>query len=108
VDAQTKNANMDIQWAFKKGDLVKIRIYNDPNSMHPMQHPIHFHGQRFIVATKDGKTVTNQVWKDTVLIPSGSTYDIILEASNPGEWMGHCHISEHLEASMMLGFKVEE
>ena len=108
VDTQTKKANMDIQWKFKKGDLVKIRIYNDPSSMHPMQHPIHFHGQRFIVATKDGKALTNQVWKDTVLIPSGSTYDLILEASNPGEWMGHCHISEHLEASMMLGFSVAE
>ncbi|HIP21744.1 MAG TPA: hypothetical protein EYG72_02215 [Candidatus Pacebacteria bacterium] len=45
---------MDINWTFNKGEFVKIEIYNDPNSMHPMQHPIHFHGQRFVVLTTDG------------------------------------------------------
>ena len=30
----------------KVGDKIKIKIFNDPTSMHPMQHPIHLHGQR--------------------------------------------------------------
>jgi FtsP/CotA-like multicopper oxidase with cupredoxin domain len=26
---------------------------------------------------------------------------LLIDASNPGEWMLHCHIAEHLEAGMM-------
>ena len=107
VDEATDQANMDIDWKFKVGDKVKIRITNDPNSMHPMQHPIHFHGQRFLVLDQSGVPQTNLVWKDTVLVPSGQYVDILLDASNPGTWMAHCHIAEHLEAGMMMKFKVE-
>ena len=107
IDQETGKENMDIDWSFKLGEPVKIRIFNDPNSMHPMQHPIHFHGQRFLVVARDGVQQTNLVWKDTALVPSGQTVDILLDPSNPGEWMAHCHISEHLEAGMMFGFKVQ-
>ena len=114
-DQNTGKENMDIDWVFKRSSTslttgnepVKIRIFNDPNSMHPMQHPIHFHGQRFLVVARDGVKQTNLVWKDTVLVKSGETVDIILDPSNPGLWMAHCHISEHLEAGMMFSFKVE-
>jgi FtsP/CotA-like multicopper oxidase with cupredoxin domain len=74
--------------------------------MHPMQHPIHFHGQRFVVAAVDGVPSANLVWKDTTLVPAGSRVDLILESSNPGNWMAHCHISEHMEANMMFKFSV--
>lgn len=108
VDQDTGRKSMNIDdWIFKKGAPVKIRIENDPKSMHPMQHPIHFHGQRFLVVARDGVQQTNLVWKDTVLVKSGETVDIILDPSNPGEWMAHCHISEHLAAGMMFSFKVE-
>ena len=102
-----KNKNMDIDLDFKVGDKVKIRLFNDPNSKHPMQHPIHFHGQRFLVLEKDGVKSDNLVWKDTVLVPVGSSVDILLDVTNPGEWMAHCHIAEHLEAGMMMSFNVE-
>ena len=108
VDEATGKENMDVKWLLKKGSYVKIRLFNDPKSMHPMQHPIHFHGQRFLVSSINGKVPANLGWKDTVLIPSGSTYEILLEASNPGSWMAHCHISEHMEAGMMFGFDVAE
>ena len=106
-DQDTGKENMDIDWSFKRGEPVKIRIFNDPKSMHPMQHPIHFHGQRFLVVDRDGVRQTNLVWKDTTLVKAGETVDIILDPSNPGTWMAHCHISEHLEAGMMLSFRVE-
>lgn len=105
-DTQTGKENMDILWKFKKGELVKISIFNDPNSMHPMQHPIHFHGQRFAVLSIDGVPNENLQWKDTTMIASGRTVDILLDASNEGNWMAHCHIAEHLSASMMLHFTV--
>lgn len=107
VDRDTGLENMDIDWSFTRGEPVKIRIFNDPNSMHPMQHPMHFHGQRFLVLERNGKKETNLVWKDTVLIPSGETVDILLDTSNPGTWMAHCHIAEHLEAGMMMSFTVK-
>ncbi len=106
-DEDTGKENMDINWRFKVGDKIKIKITNDPKSMHPMQHPIHFHGQRFLVLSVNGKPNDNLVWKDTVLIPNGDTIEILVDMTNPGEWMAHCHIAEHLEASMVFGFKVE-
>lgn len=106
VDQDTGKENMDIDWIFKKDEPVKIRIFNDPKSMHPMQHPIHFHGQRFLVVARNGVKQTNLVWKDTALVKSGETVDIILDTSNPGVWMAHCHISEHLEAGMMMKFTI--
>lgn len=107
TDATTGKSNSDIDWTLKLGQPVKIEIYNDPNSPHPMQHPIHFHGQRFLVLSTNGVKQTNLVWKDTVLVPAGATVDILLDPSNPGTWMAHCHISEHLQAGMMFTYKVQ-
>jgi len=106
VDQDTGKQDMDIDWTFTRAEPVKIRIENPADSMHPMQHPIHFHGQRFLVVTREGVPQTNLVWKDTVLVKAGETVEIILDTSNPGVWMAHCHIAEHLEAGMMMQFEV--
>lgn len=106
-DAQSNKENMGIDWRFKRGDVVKIRITNDGQSMHPMSHPIHFHGQRFLVVARNGRAETNLVWRDVVILPVGTNADILLEATNPGKWMAHCHIAEHLEAGMHMVFVVE-
>lgn len=108
LDEDTGKKNMEIDWNFKVGDRVKIRISNDSDSMHPMQHPIHIHGQRFLVLSRNGKPNDNLVWKDTVFILSGDTVELLVDISNPGEWMAHCHIAEHLEAGMMFHFKVQD
>ncbi|MEK7509086.1 MAG: multicopper oxidase family protein [Patescibacteria group bacterium] len=107
VDQDTGKRDMGIDWTFARSKLVKIRIFNDPKSAHPMQHPIHFHGQRFLVVARDGAAQTNLVWKDTVMVKAGETVDIVLDTSNPGTWMAHCHIAEHLEAGMMMKFTVQ-
>ena len=108
IDDTTGKSWMDIDREFVQGDVVKIRIFNDPDSVHPMQHPIHFHGQRFLVIDKNGVENTNLVWKDTVLVPTGEYVDIMLDTSNPGKRMTHCHIAEHLTAWMMMNFTVME
>ncbi len=105
-DLQTKKENMDIVWNFKKGDVVKVRMTNDGRSMHPMSHPIHFHGQRLLIVARNGMPEDNLVWRDTILLPVGQTVDLLVEATNPGKWMAHCHIAEHLEAGMMMVFNV--
>ena len=105
-DPDTGRENMDIAWHFETGSVVKISIHNDPTSMHPMNHPIHFHGQRFLVLSRDGVPSDDLAWKDTVLVPVGSTVVILMDASNPGTWLAHCHIAEHLETGMKMTFTV--
>jgi FtsP/CotA-like multicopper oxidase with cupredoxin domain len=106
VDQDTKRENMEIDWQFNKGDMVKINIFNDDRSIHPMQHPIHIHGQRFLVVSINGVPNINLVWKDTVLVQTGDTVELLVQMDNPGDWMVHCHIPEHMEAGMMSKFKV--
>ena len=106
-DPATGKENMDIGWRFRAGEVVKLRLANERKSFHAMQHPIHIHGQRFLVLSVNGVPNDNLVWKDTVLLPAGATADILVEMSNPGRWMLHCHIAEHLSADMMLAFIVE-
>jgi FtsP/CotA-like multicopper oxidase with cupredoxin domain len=106
-DEATGKENMDIDWHVKQGSTPVIRIINDPMSFHPMQHPIHLHGQRMLVISRDGVPTKNLVWKDTVIIPVGSTVDLLIDASNPGAWMMHCHIAEHLESGMMTVLHVD-
>ena len=106
-DPRTGAENTDIDWRFAVGDVVKVRVTNDRSAFHAMQHPLHIHGQRFLVLEQNGVTNENMVWKDTVLLPTGSTTDILLELSNPGQWMVHCHIAEHLESGMKFVFDVE-
>jgi FtsP/CotA-like multicopper oxidase with cupredoxin domain len=97
---------MDIKWRFALGDVVKIRIHNDPTTIHPMNHPVHVHGQRYLVVDTDGVRNPNMVWKDTSIVPVASTVDILVDMSNPGDWMLHCHIAEHLHSGMMFAFNV--
>ena len=105
-EPDTRRENMDIEWEFTQGDVVKIRLFNDPNSLHPMSHPVHLHGQRMLVLERNGVRTRNLVWKDTAVIPVGATVDLLVEMSNPCRWMLHCHIAEHLEAGMMMAFTV--
>ncbi len=105
-EPSTQRENMDIEWAFQQGDVVKIRLFNDPKSFHPMAHPVHLHGQRLLVLERNGVRTRNLVWKDTVMIPVGTTVDLLVELTNPGDWMLHCHIAEHLQAGMMMKFSV--
>ena len=108
VDQATGAAGHDIAWRFTVGDQVKIRLVNTMDSDHPMHHPFHIHGAgRFLVLSRDGAPEPNLVWKDTVLIPTGQTVDILLDVTNPGLWMAHCHIAEHMHAGMMFSFTVD-
>jgi len=109
IDRDTDKANADIDWRFRVGDQVKIRLLNELAGDHPMHHPFHVHGAgRFLVLSRDGVVEDNLVWKDTVLVRTGETVDILLDVNNPGRWMAHCHIAEHHESGMMFSFDVTE
>ncbi|HKH31171.1 MAG TPA: multicopper oxidase domain-containing protein [Gaiellaceae bacterium] len=109
VDRETGAENAGIDWRFRVGDHVKIRLVNEMDSDHPMPHPFHVHGAgRFLILCRDGVDETNLVWKDTVLVRTGETVDILLDVTNPGTWMAHCHIAEHHESGMMFSFTVDD
>ena len=109
IDRDTDAENAAIDWRFAVGDQVKIRLLNEMAGDHPMHHPFHVHGAgRFLVLSRDGVDEPNLVWKDTVLVRAGETVDILLDVTNPGLWMAHCHIAEHHESGMMFSFEVTE
>jgi FtsP/CotA-like multicopper oxidase with cupredoxin domain len=109
VDVETGHENWTIDWAFRVGDQVKIRLVNGMDQDHPMHHPFHIHGAgRFLVLSRDGVVEPNLVWKDTVLVRAGETVDIVLDVTNPGLWMAHCHIAEHNQSGMMFSFPVAD
>jgi FtsP/CotA-like multicopper oxidase with cupredoxin domain len=108
VDRETGAENAQVDWTFRVGDQVKLRLVNEMDSDHPMPHPFHVHGAgRFLILARDEVVEPNLVWKDTVLVRTGETVDILLEVTNPGRWMAHCHIAEHHESGMMFSFNVE-
>ena len=107
IDRTTGAAPNATDWRFTVGDRVKIRLVNEMDSDHPMHHPFHLHGAgRFLVLARDGVPEPNLVWKDTVLVRTGQTVDILFDVTNPGLWMAHCHIPEHMASGMMFTFEV--
>jgi FtsP/CotA-like multicopper oxidase with cupredoxin domain/copper chaperone CopZ len=108
LDRTAGHDGLPVNWRFTAGQRVKIRLVNEMDSDHPMHHPFHIHGAgRFLVLARDGVPEANLVWKDTVLIPTGQTVDILLDVTNPGLWMAHCHIAEHMHSGMMFSFTVD-
>jgi FtsP/CotA-like multicopper oxidase with cupredoxin domain len=98
IDRETGAENAAIDWRFRVGDKVKIRLLNEMAGDHPMHHPFHVHGAgRFLILSRDEVVEPNLVWKDTVLV-----------VTNTGLWMAHCHIAEHHESGMMFSFEVTE
>jgi FtsP/CotA-like multicopper oxidase with cupredoxin domain len=108
LDRTEGRDGLPVDWHFTAGQRVKIRLVNEMDSDHPMHHPFHIHGAgRFLVLSREGGPEANLVWKDTVLIPTGQTVDLLLDVTNPGLWMAHCHIAEHMHSGMMFSFTVD-
>jgi FtsP/CotA-like multicopper oxidase with cupredoxin domain len=64
VDRETGAENAAIDWQFRVGDQVKIRLLNEMAGDHPMHHPFHVHGAgRFLVLARDDVAEPNLVWK---------------------------------------------
>jgi FtsP/CotA-like multicopper oxidase with cupredoxin domain len=88
----------------KSGETVKIKLINEGKSDHPM----HLHGHTFQVLTKNGKPVSENINKDTLVVKPGETYEIGFTANNPGNWMFHCHDLHHAAAGMMTDIKYSD
>ena len=82
-------------WTVKEGDLVRVRIMNISNLVHPM----HLHGGDFTVIAKDGEPIRPELQQtiNTLPVNAGETFDIVFRADNPGTWVFHCHELHHTE-----------
>lgn len=88
----------------KEGDHVLITVTNAGGG----DHPFHVHGHVFRVLSKNGVALRGSpVYLDTLLTKKGETYELYLEADNPGLWMVHCHNLKHasMGMSMMLNYE---
>ena len=96
------HAGMTPLLALKLGRYYLFTIRNDTNWWHPM----HLHGHSFRVLTRNQSPVPNHQWADTVLIAPKETTEIAFVADNPGDWMLHCHVSDHQVSGMMTVLRV--
>jgi len=78
-----------------KGDIVKVSLKNEGM----LNHPMHLHGHRFQVVSKNSEKTTPVV-KDLINVKPGETYDIYFQADNQGEWLFHCHDNNHADRGM--------
>jgi len=76
-----------------------------------MLHPFHIHGTQFRILSENGKAPAahRTGWKDTVRVEGGVSEVLVkFEHDAPKEfaYMAHCHLLEHEDTGMMLGFTV--
>jgi len=69
-------------------------------------HPMHLHGYSFRVLSRNGAPVPHRQWADTVLVPPKESVEIAFVADNPGDWMLHCHVTDHQVSGMMAVLRV--
>ena len=85
----------------KKGEVLRITLYN--NSM--MRHPMHLHGHDFRVLNGKGDYAP---LKNVLDIMPMETDVIEFEANLEGDWFFHCHILYHMMAGMNRVFSYED
>ena len=85
----------------KKGENVRIILFN--NSM--MRHPMHLHGHDFRVVNEQGE---NAPMKNVIDIMPMERDTIEFAATEPGgDWFFHCHILYHMMSGMGRVFSYE-
>ncbi|TWI55469.1 FtsP/CotA-like multicopper oxidase with cupredoxin domain [Pseudomonas duriflava] len=63
-------------------------------------HPVHLHGLTFKVLSSDRHRII-PYFTDTYLLGKNETARVALVADNPGKWMLHCHVIDHMETGLM-------
>ncbi len=85
----------------RKGERVKIILYN--NSM--MRHPMHLHGHDFRVLNGQGAYAP---LKNVLDILPMETDTLEFAATESGDWFFHCHILYHMMSGMGRVFSYEQ
>ena len=77
----------------KNGEWVLVHYLNEGMQTHPM----HQHQFPQLVVAKDGITLDNPYWGDTINVAPGERYSVLIKADTVGTWVWHCHILNHVE-----------
>jgi FtsP/CotA-like multicopper oxidase with cupredoxin domain len=93
----------------KVGDWVVVHYFNEGMLIHPM----HQHQFPQLVYAKDGIPLESPYWVDTLNVAPGERYSVLMRLEDPGVWVWHCHILNHVEREegmygMVTAFIVEE
>jgi FtsP/CotA-like multicopper oxidase with cupredoxin domain len=83
----------------QQGERVRIRLVN----LGMDHHPIHLHGNQFVVTGTEGGRSPRSTWtpQNTVLVGVAQARDIEFEAKYLGDWMLHCHLPHHMMNQMV-------
>jgi len=84
--------------------LTKLKLGNsyifELENTSQYHHPIHMHGVVFTVLSSDKREI-KPYQADTVMLGKYETIRIGFVADNPGNWMYHCHLIEHMKTGLM-------
>jgi FtsP/CotA-like multicopper oxidase with cupredoxin domain len=93
---------MDPMLTLKRGTSHILAMTNDT----AWHHPMHLHGHAFRVIARDGKPTRYREWQDTGHMAPREKVDISFVADNPGDWLFHCHVLEHMAGGMLAVIRV--
>jgi len=79
----------------KQGDKVRWYLLGMGNEID--LHSPHWHGE---TVTEGGRNT------DVIELLPGSMKTVDMVADNPGAWMFHCHVEDHMEAGMMAVYTI--
>ncbi|MDP6345229.1 MAG: multicopper oxidase family protein [Alphaproteobacteria bacterium] len=93
---------MEPLFVFQRGRTQLLAIRNET----AFPHPMHLHGHSFRLLTLNGRAVRGEPWLDTVLLYPEDRVEVAFVADNPGDWLFHCHVLEHMQAGMSAVVRV--
>jgi manganese oxidase len=80
-------------YVLNEGDWFLVHYFNEGLQIHPM-HQHQFNG---LVIAKDGIPLESPYWIDTLNVAPGERYTVLTHADDPGAWVWHCHVLNHVE-----------
>ena len=83
----------------ERGQTVRLDFVNDTRWPHAM----HLHGHHFFEIGPDGRAGD---FRDTTLVRPGQTGSVVFSATNPGDWLLHCHMLGHHASGMGTWLRV--
>ena len=96
------HAGMPPILTLRRGTSVMLAMVNETAWWHPM----HLHGHSFQILKRNGSPVPHHQWADTVLVAPKETVEVAFVADNPGDWMIHCHITDHQVSGLMAVIRI--
>lgn len=102
--SMTGDGQMDMTPLFTlhRGQSCRIMLRNETAWAHTM----HIHGFSMLLLTRNGAPVSYRQWQDTILVGPKDAVECAFVADNPGNWMLHCHITDHQMTGLMTVFHV--